>query len=964
MQRMDMIDQPKKYVQLGKRTIYLCGFLFIAVPVIVGSLVWYFTDVKCTNSKKDNAGDSSAIKDDDRTTTTTTTTTAKTTIAQPSLDDAPWMNLRLPEHIQAVHYDITLFPDFYNNSGWFYGNETVELNITRPTKHVLIHFNYLNITNTTLVDKNQERIPVNRTFAYAANQFWIVEAMNIIQPGTVFLKLQFDGSLTRAIVGFYKSTYINSKTNEIRNLATSKFQPTDARRAFPCLDEPNFKAQYTIRMVHLPEYIALSNMPNESTEMYRWNPRMVVTNFQRSPKMSTYLACFIVCDFASLENTTKYGTKIRVFATPDRIMQAQYSLGVMKTTMEYYQELFDVAFPLPKNDMIAIPDFVSGAMEHWGLITYREVNMLYDETGASAANKQRVAVVVAHEVAHMWFGNIVTMDWWDDLWLNEGFASFVEYIGVNVHEQAWQMMDQFVVEDVQPVMITDAGVRSHPIVVPVSHPDQINEVFDAISYSKGASVIRMSQEMLGREKFFQGIGRYLKKHEWGTAKTDDLWAELGNVNAGYSVKTVMDTWTRQMGLPVISITRLGNVVYAKQQRFLLDKSMQFDPAESPFRYKWYVCLDYITSGGSGGIQWMPMTDREDGFLLQTSLDQSTSWIKFNVNQTGFYRVNYPDDLWQRFGHILLNSGPSVMAPVDRSGLLDDAFNLARGGYLNYTIAMELTRYLHIEDHHLPWDSAYHGFDYLSDMFELDAAYIHLRNYVLKKVKPVMDKLTWADHGDHLTKLMRSNIITLACGFGDNGCLANATKLFRDWLDLNTTVPPNLRDYVYKYGLQNAGTEADWDKMWAKYMVETIPQERIKLLYGLANTKEIWLLNRYLKYTKDETKVRSQDFFSVITYIASNPVGRSLVWDWVRYNWEYLINRFSLSSRSLGRLIPSILSNFNTDFKLQEVNEFFAKYPEAGSGERARQQALESIHGNIRWMNNYKNVIVDWLKLSL
>ncbi|KAL3859955.1 hypothetical protein ACJMK2_010134, partial [Sinanodonta woodiana] len=721
------------------------------------------------------------------------------------------------------------------------------------------------------------------------------------------------------------------------HLATSKFQPTDARRAFPCLDEPKFKAQYTIRMVHRPDYIALSNMPNETTETYIWNSRMVVTKFQRSPKMSTYLACFIVCDFASLENVTKYGTKFYIF------------------NFNFYL-----------TDMIAIPDFVSGAMEHWGLITYREVNMLYDETQASAANKQRVAVVVAHEVAHMWFGNIVTMDWWDDLWLNEGFASFVEYIGVDVHEPAWQMMDQFVVEDVQPVMITDAGVRSHPIVVNVDHPDQINEVFDAISYSKGASVIRMSQSILGRDRFFQGIGRYLKKHEWGTAKTDDLWAELGNVNAGYSVKTIMDTWTRQMGLPVVNITVRDNKVYAKQQRFLLDNSMQFDPSESQFKYKWYVCLDYITSDGSSGIQWMPMTDLEDGFLVQTALDQSTSWIKFNANQTGFYRVNYPDELWQRFGQLFLNSNPSIMTPVDRSGLIDDAFNLARGGYLDYGVAMNLTRYLHIEDHHLPWDSAYHGFEYLSDMLELDASYIYLRNYVLKKVKPVMEKLTWNDDGNHLNKLMRSNIITLACGFGDKGCLANATKLFRDWLgyfSLSFSVPPNLRDYVYKYGMQNAGTEADWNKMWDKYMVETIPQERIKLLYGLANTKKIWLLNRYLEDTKNETKVRSQDFFSVIIYIASNPVGISLVWNWVRYNWEYLVNRFSLSSRSLGRLIPSILSNFNTDFKLLEVKEFFAKFPEAGSGERAREQALESIQGNIRWMNNYKNVIIKWLQAN-
>ncbi|ESO85815.1 hypothetical protein LOTGIDRAFT_130453 [Lottia gigantea] len=878
--------------------------------------------------------------------------------------DEPWRNLRLPRTILPVHYDLTLYPDFYENNGWFYGNETITIRLDESSKYILVHYKFMNITKTELREAGtNNQIDIARTFTNEENQFWVVQTSTDIAKGSmVDLYLEFDGSLTNAIVGFYKSTYVNSITNETRNLATSKFEPVDARRAFPCFDEPNIKAEYTIRLVHRPEYTPLSNMP-DSTSDFATN--LVRTTFKKSVKMSTYLVCFIVCDFKYIEVNTTTNRTLRVYATPDKIDQASYALNVSKHTMEYYEKIFDLPYPLPKQDMIAIPDFVSGAMEHWGLITYRETNLLYDENSASSANKQRVAAVIAHEVAHQWFGNIVTMDWWDDLWLNEGFASFMEYIGVSSYETDWDMMDQFLTADLQPVMETDAGLESHPIVVPVQKPSEINEVFDAISYQKGSSVIRMMESIMGKDKFFQGVAKYLKQYEWGNAITDNLWQSLSEVSS-LDVKHIMDTWTRQMGYPYINISYSPpsatgqTTVTAKQRRFLSDANTTFDPSVSEFGYKWYVNLDYVTSDGKNGSYILDLND--GSFTVDIDMSIPNNWIKFNIGQTGFYRVTYSDEIWRRFGSSLTNGqkGSLPIRPVDRSALVDDAFSLAAGGYLNYDVMMDMTLYLDKEDHYLPWKSAGNGIDYITNMLEHSGNFGPWREYVLSKVKPALIEIGWDDTGSHLEKLLRVELISLACYHGDEDCLNFAGTKFREWLSKGTPVSPNLRTIVYRYGMAKVGTSDDWDQIWLKYKQETVPQERVKLLYALSQTKIVWLLTRYLEYANNEDKVRSQDFFTVVNYISRNSIGKDITWNWVRENWQKLVDRFTLYSRSLGRLVPNIVSSFNSDFRLKEAT-FFKLYPDAGSGARGRKQALESIQVNVNWMNKYNSVIIQWLK---
>lgn len=350
------------------------------------------------------------------------------------------------------------------------------------------------------------------------------------------------------------------------------------------------KAKFKITLVRPTSnnYSSLSNMNVEQEKEI--DNDLTEVSFHESVPMSTYLSCFIVSDFAFKNQTVDsrgIGSpfEIRVYSTPQQVAKVDYALYVGRSITEYYIQYFNIGYPLPKLDLVAIPDFVSGAMEHWGLVTFRETALLYDEKISASSNKQRVATVIAHELAHMWFGNLVTMKWWNDLWLNEGFASYIEYKGVNEVHPEWRMLDQFIIDDLHGVMNLDATLASHPIVQKVENPDQITELFDSITYSKGASIIRMLEDFVGPEKFKEAVTNYLTAHKFNNAVTDDLLSEIESLGFDFNVKEVMRTWTEQMGLPVIEFEKVSENSYKiKQKRFLLnaeDYNKKFE--DSPFK---------------------------------------------------------------------------------------------------------------------------------------------------------------------------------------------------------------------------------------------------------------------------------------------------------------------------------------------------------------------------------------------
>ncbi|XP_045655108.1 LOW QUALITY PROTEIN: glutamyl aminopeptidase [Ursus americanus] len=866
-------------------------------------------------------------------------------------ESGDWTDFRLPDFISPVHYDLEVKPLLEEDT--YTGSVTISINVSAPTRYLWLHLRETRITQLPELKRSSgEQVEVRRCFEYKKQEYVVMEAGEELAAssgeGAYLLTMKFAGWLNGSLVGFYRTTY--EENGQIKSIAATDHEPTDARKSFPCFDEPNKKATYTISIVHPKEYQAVSNMPVEKEESVddKWNR----TTFEKSVPMSTYLVCFAVHQFDRVERLSKRGIPLTIYVQPEQKHTAEYAANITKIVFDYFEEYFAMDYALPKLDEIAIPDFGTGAMENWGLITYRETNLLYDPEESASTNQQRVASVVTHELVHQWFGNTVTMDWWEDLWVNEGFASFFEFLGVNQAENEWQMRDQILLEDVFPIQEDDSLMSSHPIVVTVTTPAEITSVFDGISYSKGASILRMLEDWLTPEKFQKGCQIYLEKFKFKNAKTEDFWGALEEAS-NLPVKEVMDTWTTQMGYPVLDVKDMRNII---QKRFLLDPRANSSEPHSPLGYTWNIPVKWTEDNVSS----ITVYNRSEtgGITLNSSNPAGNVFLKINPDHIGFYRVNYEVPTWEQIA-TNLSINHTDFSSADRASLIDDAFALARAQLLDYKMALNLTKYLRMEEDFLPWQRVISVITYIISMFEDDKElYPVIEEYFQSQVKPIADLLGWNDVGDHLTKLLRASVLGLACKMGDQEALENATQLFQQWLSGTVRLPVNLRLLVYQYGMQNSGNETSWNYTLDQYQKTSLAQEKEKLLYGLASVKNVTLLSRYLDFLKDPNLIKSQDVFTVIRYISYNSYGKYMAWNWIQLNWEYLVNRYTLNDRNLGRIV-TIAEPFNTELQLWQMESFFKKYPDAGAGETPREQVLETVKNNIEWLRQNRDTIRQW-----
>ncbi|XP_043478871.1 glutamyl aminopeptidase-like isoform X1 [Leptopilina heterotoma] len=883
-------------------------------------------------------------------------------------ENSPEIPYRLAKEVKPIHYDLLMHPDLEN--GTYTGTVTILINVLDKRGYIALHQKDLNITKTKLTHEKDDvyEIPIKKTYSLEKQEVFMISTEENLSPSNYHLHLEFNGLLRPdKIVGFYSSKYKDAQDKE-RYIATTKFEPTYARRAFPCFDEPSFKAEFTIKIIHPSTdcYGAISNMNVEKSEVNKPSSGLTTVTFARSVPMSTYLSCFIVSDFVALSEKAKRldGTTfpISVYTTKANKEKGAFALDIGVKIIEYYINLFKVDYPLPKMDMAAIPDFVSGAMENWGLVTYREARLLVDDKISSSANKEGVVSVIAHEFAHMWFGNLVTMAWWNDLWLNEGFATYMSYKSSDAILPDWGLMDHFLTEQLHVAFQTDSKLSSHPIVQTVSNSDDITAIFDVISYNKGASVLRMLNDFVGSDIFYQGITTYLKRNAYRNAETADLFSILQEaIGNRININSIMDTWTRQMGFPVINVTVKTKTSYTvTQKRFLADPEAQFNVTDSDYGYKWTIPITYITSANSTPtLVWFD----KDAKNLVVKLDEPVDWIKFNCDQIGYYRVNYETAEWHKLAEVL-RWNHKRFSTSDRTHVLEDAFSLADAAELDYNITMDMTNYLSSELHAVPWDMAATKFLRMHTLLSSTSASPKFQEYIRNLVDPVYHEVLWSVENvdSHVTLNLRTVILTLACEMGHTECLEEGAEIFKKWInDPKDERPhPDIRSSVYYYGMSHIGGEAEWKKMFEKFIKETNSLEKLKLMRGLAGVRSASLLNRFISNAMDENYVRAQDAFTCLRQISANPVGTPLVWDWVRENWEFLVKRYTLNDRYLGQLIPAVTSSFASEVKLNEIKAFYEKYPEAGAGALYRTRGLETVVNNMKWLQKNEAKIEAWL----
>ncbi|GMI25629.1 hypothetical protein TeGR_g13324, partial [Tetraparma gracilis] len=673
----------------------------------------------------------------------------------------------LSPDVEPIRYDVSLTPDMSKFT--YEGSTEVSVTVVNRTSTISMHAKELafwSCSYTPAGGSPQQAKGIELDVRATTVAFVFAEPL---LPGKGTVAVAFTGQLNNEMAGFYRSSYTD--INGIsRVMGSTQFESLDARRAFPCWDEPSRKAVFKLTLTVPASLTAFSNMPEASCTTLPGG-ELKALSFMDSPRMSSYLLAWCVGEFDYVSALAASGVVVRVYTPPGKAASGEFSLDCAVRTLDLYDGFFGVPYPLPKLDMVAIPEFAMGAMENWGLVTYREVDLLIDPVKASSAQRQRVCSVVTHELAHQWFGNLVTMAWWDDLWLNEGFASWTENMAADALFPEWKMWEQYTVDSAAAALRLDAMRSSHPIQVPIRHAEEVEEVFDAISYCKGSYVVKMVHAVLGRENFQKGLMAYMDKHKYGNTITADLWAAW-EASSGMPIAEMMQSWTTQMGYPVLTVSDFKEAggkatVSVKQEWFLADGS-EVSAADAKL---W--CVPILTST-KGGISDDVSMMREDTMAVTVDL-AGGDWFKFNADQQVPMRVSYPDDVMARMSAAIKSK---AMGASDRAGLLLDSYALVKSGRGNAGSLMKLLTSYADEDDATVWEAIEGVLTGLDTVLVADEGIRADLNKVAKKIiAPLLAKVGWqaAKDDGHLTVLLRATLIRLLGTFmyDDEGVVAEA-----------------------------------------------------------------------------------------------------------------------------------------------------------------------------------------------
>ncbi|KAH8358907.1 hypothetical protein KR093_003226 [Drosophila rubida] len=889
---------------------------------------------------------------------------------------------RLPTALRPQKYDLRVLTRLENPEELrFEGNVKILIEVLENTKNITLHAKNLTIDDSQITLKHtsaaDKKNCIASTEVNTQHDFYVMHTCEELAAGEVYeLTMPFSADLNRQLEGYYRSSYLDPVANKTRWLSITQFEPASARLAFPCFDEPNFKAPFVVTLGYHKKYTGLSNMPvkeikpNDQIADYIW------CEFHESVPMSTYLIAYSVNDFAHKPSTLPNSTLFRTWARPNAIDQCDYASEFGPKVLQYYEQLFGIKFPLPKIDQIAIPDFSAGAMENWGLVTYREIALLHSVDYSSLADKQRVASIIAHELAHQWFGNLVTMKWWTDLWLNEGFATYVASLGVENINPEWHSLEQESLGNLLTIFRRDALETSHPISRPIEMVSQISESFDQISYQKGSTVLRMMHMFLGDESFRAGLQKYLQKYSYGNAEQDNLWESLTEaahkyraLPKSYDIKSIMDSWTLQTGYPIINVTRNYEQGTAKltQERYLLNTQI----ARNARGGCWWVPISYTTQGqqdfnNTAPKAWMEC-DKNGGVLPKTisELPGNDQWVIFNTQLSTLYKVNYDERNWKLLIETLTNGEFERIHVINRAQLIDDALYLAWTGEQDYEIAMRLVEYLQRERQYLPWKSAFENLKLIKNIIRQTPNYEFFKRYMQKLITPIYlhlnglnDTFSGIQQQDQV--LLKTMVANWACQYQVDDCIDVAQAYYSKWRaepkpDEKNPVPTNLRPTVYCTSIRQ-GSDADWQFLWTRYKNSNVAAEKRTILTALGCSREVWLLQRYLELTFDpKSGIRRQDSMWAFQAVAYNEIGFHLAREYFMNNVNFIYKFYHPITKDMSRLLTpfSELTFQDNDY---EDFKFFANANKASLKglDQAIRQTLETMLTNVLWkQRNYR-----------
>ena len=836
---------------------------------------------------------------------------------------------RLPHTAVPQHYTLALTPDL--KAATFAGTESIDLLLSEPSSTITLNAAEITFKQVTAESKGQT--VTAKVTEDEAKQQATFTFDKPLPAGRVMLHIDYTGILNGQLRGFYLS-----KT-EKRNYAVTQFEPTDARRAFPCFDEPAMKATFDVSLTVDKGDTAISNT-NVISDTAAGETKHTL-HFATTPKMSTYLVAFLVGDFVCTSGSSD-GVPIRACSTPDKLALTPYAVKAAEFVLHYYDTYFGIKYPMPKLDMIAIPDFEAGAMENFGAITYRETDFLIDEAHASDASKEFVAQVVAHEMAHQWFGDMVTMQWWNNLWLNEGFATWMENKPVAAWHPEWHVPEQ-VASTLDATLNLDAQATTRTIRAEANTPDEINEMFDGITYQKGGAVLDMVESYLGEETFRKGVHNYLQAHMFGNATAEDFW-NTQTATSHKPVDKIMQSFVAQPGVPILSFTdgSAGHVDASQARFFLSPGAARANASDTAQTWTIPVCIKSANGG--------------DCTLLASSQSEvptgSEPYFFANARGVGYYRSAYPEDRYTQ----LLPHVEDGLTPVERISLIGDIWAQVRSGKQSVGASLDLAAATKTDGETEVVDSSLNKISTIEariagtsqEKKELDA-------WVRATYKPEFDKLGMPAASDSVAqKSLRGLLFTALGQAGDPAVIAIARHLAEMYLADPNSIDASLVRPATQIAAQN-GDAALFSQVQKVAETSNNPSQRENALGMMMTFEEPALADRAYDYMVSG-KVRNQDSIPMLAYGLGNPETRDLAWHYMQANWPKV--QAQLTEMMGGSLVRAA-GSFCSVEKSQEVQAFFTQHP-VHAAERALARAKDQINDCVELRAAQEGNLQSWL----
>jgi puromycin-sensitive aminopeptidase len=829
---------------------------------------------------------------------------------------------RLPRSVVPRRYALRLAPDL--DAATFTGDEEVGLELTEPTGEIVLNALDLEIDKVELGDEHGTTIAGEPSLDASTGRL-TVALESVAAAGSWTLRASFSGVLNDKLRGFYRSTFSDGEHERV--IATTQFEPTDARRAFPCWDEPDRKAVFSVSIDVDAGLSAVSNTGVVAEEDLGGGRRRI--RFADTIPMSTYLVAFVVGPLEVTDALDVDGVALRVVHVPGKSALTSFALEVAEHGLRFFSEWFGIAYPGDKLDLIALPDFAAGAMENLGAVTFRESVLLIDPASASRLELERVADVISHELAHMWFGDLVTMRWWNGLWLNEAFATFMELLCVDHYKPEWKRWVSFG-RSRAAAMVTDGLSSTRPIEFPVGRPEEAEGMFDILTYEKGAGVLRMLERYLDAEPFRRGIRRYLEAHLYDNAETTDLWDSIEEAT-GEPARATMDSWIFQGGHPLVTVSTAADGLVLDQQPF------RYRPAASEeadnIGRDWQVPV-LLRTGAERSVAHHRVLLGPDPETLR--LGVPPEWVVVNSGGSGFYRVRYSGDLLAR-----LLDDLSRLDALERFNLVSDTWAAVLAGLAPLSDFVALTAVLGDEPDANVWAVVTSALVLLDRVVD-DGDRPVLQAFTRRLLQAPFERVGWEPRPkeEETTGTLRATLIDALGTIGaDPEVVARAGRLHDESIAGRAGLDPDLAGAVVSVVASSSGAR-EFEAFLERYRHPSTPQEELRYLYGLAGFRDPGLVSRALDLALDEVRTQNAPF--LIGLLLANRVGGRVAWEFVKSRWDDLLARFP--DNTIPRMLEGASTLLAPD-SAADVRDFCSSHP-LRSGQRTVEQILERLEINL------------------